>query len=287
MGTTRVAVLGRGLVPAGEPVLRGDDRGVLHGDGLFETLHLRDGRPWLLEPHLARLRSGAAAIDLPLPPDAALVELLDEVRVGWPAQTEGALRLVCTRGPEGGGPPTVYATLGEVPDSARAARRDGVTVATLPLGVAARSRPELGWLPSGVKSTSYALSTAARRWAQRTGVDDVLWVSTDGYVLEGPTANVVWRSGGELCTVPAAETGVLPGVTAHHLLSRAAELGLTPAEHLPTVAGLHEAEAIWLTSSLRGPVEVTSLDGTPRPGSPLTPHLQALLNFPRPPLGRS
>ncbi|RQX20143.1 aminotransferase IV, partial [Micromonospora chalcea] len=51
MEATRVAVLGRGLVPAGEPVVRGDDRGVLHGDGLFETLHLRDGLPWLLEPH--------------------------------------------------------------------------------------------------------------------------------------------------------------------------------------------------------------------------------------------
>ncbi|MDG4754508.1 aminotransferase class IV [Micromonospora sp. WMMD718] len=283
MGTTRVAVLGRGLVPAGEPVLRGDDRGVLHGDGLFETLHLRDGRPWLRDAHLARLRAGAAAIDLPLPPDAALVELLDAVCAGWPARTEGALRLVCTRGPEGGGPPTVYVTLGEVPASARLARRDGVTVATLPLGVAARSRPELGWLPSGVKSTSYALSTAARRWAQRTGVDDALWVSTDGYVLEGPTANVVWLSGGRLLTVPAAPTGILPGVTANHLLERAGELGLTADEHLPTVADLHEAEAIWLTSSLRGPAEVTALNGTPRPSSPLTPRIQTLLDFPPPP----
>ncbi|MET7470100.1 aminotransferase class IV [Micromonospora sp. NPDC005599] len=282
MEATRVAVLGRGLVPAGEPVLRGDDRGVLHGDGLFETLHLRDGRPWLLEPHLTRLRAGAAVIDLPLPPDAALAELLDAVCAGWPAQAEGALRLVCTRGPEGGGPPTVYATLGEVPALARAARRDGVTVATLPLGVAARSRPELGWLPSGVKSTSYALSTAARRWAQRTGVDDVLWVSTDGYVLEGPTASVVWLSGGRLLTAPAAQTGILPGVTAHHLLKRAAELGVAAGEHLPTVPDLHAAEAIWLTSSLRGPVEVTTLDGTPRPRHHLTPRIQTLLHFPPP-----
>ncbi|SCF24835.1 4-amino-4-deoxychorismate lyase [Micromonospora marina] len=277
-----MAVLGRGLVPAGEPVLRGDDRGVLHGDGLFETLHLRDGRQWLRDAHLARLRAGAAAIDLPLPPDAALVELLDAVCAGWPAHTEGALRLVCTRGPEGGGPPTVYATLGEVPASARLARRDGVTVATLPLGVAARSRPELLWLPSGVKSISYALSTAARRWAQRSGVDDVLWVSTDGYVLEGPTANVVWLIGGRLLTVPAARTGILPGVTAHHLLSRAGELGLDAGEHLPTVPDLHEAEAVWLTSSLRGPAEVTTLDGIPRPSSPLTRRIQTLLGFPPP-----
>ncbi|GAB3071503.1 aminotransferase class IV [Micromonospora schwarzwaldensis] len=282
MEAIRVAVPGRGLVPAGEPVLRGDDLGVLHGDGLFETLHLRAGRPWLRDEHLARLRAGAAAIDLPLPPVEALVELLDAVRVGWPAQTEGALRLVCTRGPEGDGPPTVYATLGEVPAATRRARHLGVTVATLPLGVTARSRPELGWLPAGVKSTSYAPNTAARRWARRAGVDDLLWVSTDGYVLEAPTANVVWLTAGTLLTVPAAATGVLPGVTAHHLLGRAAELGLTAGERLPTVADLHGAEAIWLTSSLRGPAEVTSLDGTPRPRSPLTPHLHTLLGFPHP-----
>ncbi|MEU9826855.1 aminotransferase class IV [Micromonospora chersina] len=279
MVATRVAVPGRGVVPAGEAVLRGDDRGVLHGDGLFETLHLRGGQPWLRDAHLARLRAGAAAIGLALPPTEVLVELLDTVRAGWPPEVEGALRLVCTRGPEGGGPTTVYATLGEVPAAARQARRDGVTVATLPLGVAARSRPELGWLPAGVKSTSYAVSTAARRWAERARVDDVLWVSTDGYVLEAPTANVVWLTGTTLCTVPAAETGVLPGVTARWLLDHAGELGLPAGEHLITPADLHKADAIWLTSSLRGLAEVRTLDRTPRPRSPLTPALLTLLGF--------
>lgn len=274
-----MAVPGRGVVPAGEAVLRGDDRGVLHGDGLFETLHLRGGQPWLRDAHLARLRAGAAAIGLALPPTEVLVELLDTVRAGWPPEVEGALRLVCTRGPEGGGPTTVYATLSEVPAAARRARRDGVTVATLPLGVAARSRPELGWLPAGVKSTSYAVSTAARRWAERAGVDDVLWVSTDGYVLEAPTANVVWLTGTTLCTVPAAETGVLPGVTAHWLLDHAGELGLGTDERLPTPADLHRSDGIWLTSSLRGLAEVRSLDDTPRRRNPRTPALLTLLGF--------
>ncbi|MGW9198006.1 aminotransferase class IV [Micromonospora chersina] len=279
MVATRVAVPGRGVVPGGEAVLRGDDRGVLHGDGLFETLHLRGGQPWLRDAHLARLRSGADAIGLALPPTEVLVELLDTVRAGWPPEVEGALRLVCTRGPEGGGPTTVYATLGEVPAAARRARRDGVTVATLPLGVAARARPELGWLPAGVKSTSYAVSTAARRWAERAGVDDVLWVSTDGYVLEAPTANVVWLTGTTLCTVPAAETGVLPGVTARWLLDHAGELGLGTDERLPTPADLHESDGIWLTSSLRGLAEVRSLDDTPRRRNPQTPALLTLMGF--------
>ena len=54
-GRQIVAVLGRGVVPADEPVLRADDRGAVHGDGLFETMHVRDGRPWLVDEHLARL----------------------------------------------------------------------------------------------------------------------------------------------------------------------------------------------------------------------------------------
>ncbi|MFI7428312.1 aminotransferase class IV [Micromonospora sp. NPDC049836] len=282
MVASRVAVLGRGVVPAGRPVLRGDDRGVLHGDGLFETLHLRGGEPWLRDAHLDRLRAGAAAIELDLPPTAALAELLDVVRAGWPPEVEGALRLVCTRGPEGGGPPTVYATLTEVPAATVRARRDGLAVATLPLGVAARARPELGWLPAGLKSTSYAVSTAARRWAARAGVDDVLWTSTDGYALEAPSANLVWLAGTALCTVPATATGVLPGVTARWLLDHAAELGLRAEERLSTPAGLRHADGAWLTSSLRGPAEIRSLDGAPLPRSPLAPALLALTAFPPP-----
>ncbi|MFG1889631.1 aminotransferase class IV [Micromonospora sp. NPDC049051] len=285
MVASRIAVPGRGLVPPGEPVLRGDDRGVLHGDGLFETMHLRDGRPWLRDEHLARLARAAAAVDLTLPAVEVLVGLLDAVRVGWPAEVEGALRLVCTRGPEGGGPPTVYATLGEVPAAARAARRDGITVATLPLGVTARARAELDWLPTGIKSTSYAVSTAARRWATRAGVDDALWVSSDGYALEGPTANLVWLTGDTLRTVPAAGTGILPGVTAAWLLAHAPELGLRAEERLVTPAELGNADGVWLSSSVRGLAEIRTLDAVPLRRSAYTAALQTLLGFPAPAVG--
>ncbi|WP_051724063.1 aminotransferase class IV [Micromonospora chokoriensis] len=278
--TARIAVLGLGPVPPGDPVLRGDDLGVLHGDGLFETMHLRHGRPWLRDEHLARLATAAAAVELALPPTAALIDLLDEVRAGWPAPVEGALRLVCTRGPEAGGPPTVYATLAEVPAASRAARRDGIAVASLPLGLPAAARTELSWLPAGIKSTSYAVSSAARRWARRAGVDDVLWISSDGYALEGPTANVVWLTDDTLCTVPAASTGILAGTTVAWLLAHATELGLSAAERMVTPAELHAADGVWFTSSLRGAAEVNTLDGVRRARCPRTPALQALLGFP-------
>ncbi|WP_026185502.1 aminotransferase class IV [Salinispora pacifica] len=282
MTTARIAVLGRGQVPVTEPVLRGDDLGVLHGDGLFETMHLRAGRPWLREAHLERMTRAAPVMGLTLPPTDALVALLEEICLDWPTEVEGALRLVCTRGVADGEAPTVYATLAPVPPSARAARRDGITVATLPLGVPARGRAGLDWLPTGSKTTSYAVHNAARRWASRNGVDDALWTSTDGYVLEGPTANVLWFADGALCTVPAA-AGVLPGTTAAWLLANAEQVGLGAHEQLATPPELHAADAVWFSSSVRGLVEVRVLDGIGRPRSTYTRRLQALLGFPVPP----
>jgi 4-amino-4-deoxychorismate lyase len=273
-----VAVLGRGVVPVDEPVVRADDRGVLHGDGLFETMHVRAGRAWLAAEHLARLTRTAVALDLPLPDTAALRELLDAACAGWPVETEGALRLVCTRGPEGGGPGTIYATLAEVPPASRRARRDGITVATLPLGVAADARTDRPWLLAGVKSISYGPNQATRRWAAANGVDDVLWTSTDGYALEGPSANLVWLAGDELCTVPA-ESGILPGVTADWLLRHAGDLGWAAVRRHVTPAELRTTDGVWFTSSVRGLAEVRTLDGTPLPASPHTPTIRELLGF--------
>lgn len=280
MVPARVAVPGRGILPPDEPVLRADDLGVLHGDGLFETMHVRDGRPWLRDRHLARLIRGAALIDLPLPEPAKLVTLLDRICAGWPTDTPGALRLVCTRGPETGQATTVFATLAEVP--AEVQRTYEITVATLPLPVTAEGRARLAWLPIGLKSTSYALNSAARRWAANQGVDDVLWVSTDGYALEGPTANLVWLTGTTLHTVPASRTGVLPGVTASWLLEQAERLGLTAREQMVTPGQLRGATGVWFSSSLRGLVEVRTLDGIALRPSTWTPHLRTLLGFPTP-----
>ena len=108
----------------------------------------------------------------------------------------------------------------------------------------------------------------------------MLWVSSDGYALEGPIANVVWLTGDTLCTVPAATTGILPGTTVAWLLAHAPELGLNAAERMVTPAELHDADGVWFSSSVRGLVEVRTLDGVRRDHCPRTPALQALLGFP-------
>jgi 4-amino-4-deoxychorismate lyase len=286
-----VVVPGKGVVPADTPILTADDLGVLRGDGIFETMHVRGGRPWLLDEHLDRMARSAARMGLALPPRAELVDLAEQACAEWPPGVEGALRLVCTRGPESGAtgqdprpggaaPVTLFATLSPVGQASIEARRVGLAVVTATLGFAAGARTDAPWLLGGVKSLSYAVNMASQRWAAEQGADDVLWVSSDGYALEAPTATLVWLSGGTLCTVPAGTTGILPGTTARWLLDHADRLGWTAAERMVTPAELARVDGAWLVSSVRGVAAIRTLDGAALAADPeRTARITALLGY--------
>jgi 4-amino-4-deoxychorismate lyase len=277
---TVLAVLGRGLVPADTPILRADDLGVLRGDGVFETVHVRGGEPWQLDAHLDRMRRSAARLELTLPDRSALVDLSATACGAWDPTVEGGLRLVCTRGPEAGGPPSVYATVSRIGDKQLRGRRAGLTVRTLSLGFPVHARSGEPALLAGAKTLSYAVNMACQRWAAANGADDVLWVSGDGYALEGPTSTLVWLADGVLCTVPAESTGILAGTTAAYLLAHAGELGWAAAQVLVRPAELATAQGVWFTSSARGPAEIRSLDGVALGPSAETPRVAKLLGFP-------
>lgn len=234
----------------------------LFGDGVFETIHLRPSGPWLLTEHLARLARSAALLGITVPP-------LD--LTGHRAETEAALRVLCTR-------ESVHVTVSAIPEATRRERGEGIRVLTAGLGFALGGRPP--WSLSGAKVLSYAENFAARRWAREQGADDLLWLTTEGYALEAPTASLVWLAAGELCTVPAGPTGILPGTTAAEMLRIAPSLGLGAAERLVTVPELATADGIWLASALRGPAEVVALDGAPRKRSRWTRRLLTRLGYP-------
>lgn len=285
-----VAVLGKGVVDPSEPLLNADDLGVLRGDGVFETANVRAGEPWLLEEHLDRMAGSARRLEIVLPDAESLRNLASEACAEFGADAEGALRLICTRGPEAGGPPTVYATVNPVAESTKLARRDGVRLAGLSIGYAADARPNAPWLLGGAKCLSYATTMSVQRHAVASGADDALWISEDGYALEGPTSTLVWLEGDVLCTVPV-DTGILFGTTAAYLLDHAHTLGLTVKKARVRPAELADVDGVWMTSSVRGVAEVHTLDmrqapaacadqsAITVPSSPMTAKLQALAGF--------
>jgi 4-amino-4-deoxychorismate lyase len=238
----------------------------LFGDGVFETVHLRPSGPWLLPAHLDRLARSAALLSLDLPPRSALV-----AEIGSPsADPEGALRIMATR-------ESLHIATAPIGPAVIRERRSGIRLLSADLGLAADRQPP--WSLAAAKSLSYASNFAARRWAARHHADDVVWLSTEGYVLEAPTASIVWLAGDTLCAVPPSRAPILPGITAAHLLGLAASVGLKADERMVTLPELTSSDAIWLTSSLRGLAEAVSLDGVARTRSPWTGRLQALLGF--------
>ena len=176
------------------PLLHADDLAAVRGDGIFETLLVRDGRPCLLEAHLGRLAHSAHLLDL-APPDLPRWRSAVEVAVQtWLADGggEGVLRLVYSRGREGGADTagTTYVTVGPVPARVSEVRRAGLAALTLQRGMSAHGIDEMPWLLAGDKTLSYAVNMAALRHAARHGPGDGVFVSTDGLILAGPRSPV-------------------------------------------------------------------------------------------------
>jgi 4-amino-4-deoxychorismate lyase len=251
------------LVDAEQPVVSALDLGVTRGDGVFETISIGRGRAQATEPHLARLARSAAMLELPEPDlDAwravvyALAEQLSDV-------PEAFAKLVYTRGVEGGDRATGWVFAEPSPDHTTA-RRDGIQVVLLDRGYAHDVTTTAPWLLQGAKTLSYAVNRAAVREAHRRGADDVLFLSSDGFLLEGPTANLVLKRGDRL-TTPATSLGILAGTTQADAFSFARSRGLTTSYELLTRDALEDAEALWLVSSVRHAAPIRALDGVPRP----------------------
>jgi 4-amino-4-deoxychorismate lyase len=266
-----------------QPLLFADDLAAVRGDGVFETLLVRDGRACLVEPHLRRLAGSAAVMDLPEPDPAAWRRAIDIAADQWAAQTpdEGALRLVCSRGRESGSPPTEYLTVTALAPRVEVARRDGVSAALLDRGLPATGVETMPWLLAGAKTLSYAVNMAALRHAARGGADDVIFVSSDGFVLEGPRSTVVIAAsgaGGRPCLLtPPPWYPILRGTTQKALFEVARDAGYDCDYQALRPADLFAAQGVWLVSSITLGARVHTLDGRSLASTPLRAEVSALV----------
>jgi 4-amino-4-deoxychorismate lyase len=273
-----VAVRGRGVVPAGEPVLHADDEALLRGRAAFETVRVYGGRPFRLGDHLARLAGSGARIGLP-PADAAECEALAREALAASGASDAVLRIYWTAGREGSDAANLLALVSSLPPDLEERRAHGVRLVSLPLGLEADLRAFAPWLLGGVKSTSYAVNMAAEAEARRRGGDDAVFLGRGDIVLEGPVTNVWWRRERTLYT-PTLELGILAGVTRATVVEEAAGLGYDVREGVFPLAHLAEADEAFTSSSIREVMPVVELDGRPlgsgRPG-PAARDVQAAL----------
>ena len=261
------------------PALSVGEFSTQRGDGVFESIGVIDGHANEVEAHVQRLAHSARLCDLPVPNAEQWRQAVATAARLVPSG-EAVVKLILSRGVEHGPAPTAWATASPAPDFT-AVRRDGVRVVTLDRGYDLEAGQRAPWLLLGAKTLSYAVNMAALREARRRGADDAIFLSSDGYVLEAPTASLILRFGDRFIT-PEPTGGILHGTTQlsvyDFLTARGFEVGYAqiPTSDLPT------ADAAWLVSSVRLAVAITAIDTHPLPvDQPLTDALNQYLLSPR------
>ncbi|WP_345352446.1 aminodeoxychorismate lyase [Rhodococcus olei] len=260
------------------PLLHADDLAAVRGDGVFETILIRDGAPCTLELHLARLGNSAAALDLPRPDAGAWRAAIAVAADEWGGDREGIMRLVYSRGRESGGKPTAYLTIGPVAERVIAARRDGISVCTLARGYSVDVAATAPWQLLGAKTLSYATNMAALRHAHTEGADDVIFTSSEGLVLEGPRSTVLVARDRTLIT-PPVEHGILPGTTQQALFEIAGSHRFRCEVAALRPADLIAADGVWLLSSVTLAARVHTLDGLALPEPDIAGEVSSLVDL--------
>lgn len=252
------------IVPRERATISVFDRGFLYGDGLFEVLRTFGGATPQLDLHLDRLYASAQELRMRVIDRATLRAQVEQTV----AAAGGDLRV------------RVIVTRGEGSIAARAAGLGPgrAIVIAEPLGELPRevSLATVEWpLPRRIgpahKTLAYLDPLWARELAAAAGADEAVRLDADGNVAECATANIFVVRGGEVIT-PGLD-GILPGITRARVLATCRAQGVPHAERSISRDELRAADEIFVTSSVRGVVPVTNLDGAPRLSGAITRRL--------------
>ena len=241
------------LTDASEARIDPTDRGFTLGDGVFETIAVRRNAVRHLAAHLARLRSGADLLGIPLPGDDHHIANMIGAAITGNNVTEGIVRLTLTRGPGARGlatpphpMPTFVVSVAPLPPPAEPAR----------VVIAKTTRRNEHSPLSRIKHTNYLDNILARREAEAVGADDALLLNTMGNVAESTVANIFVLVDGYMLT-PRVADGALPGIM------RLEAIKLTKAEERTIdVHMLMRSSEVFLTNAL-GVRPITHIDAKP------------------------
>ena len=260
------------------PALSVGELSTQRGDGIFESIGVVGGHAQEVAAHLSRLAHSAELCDLPAPNVEQWRQAI-AVAAEHCGPGESVIKLILSRGVEHGPAPTAWVTAAPAPDYA-AVRQNGVAVVLLERGIDSGIAVRAPWLLLGAKTLSYAVNMAALREARRRGADDAVFVTSDGLLLEAPTASVVLRQGDRFVT-PSPD-GILHGTTQLSVFEFLESRGFATEYASVPAAEFAKADAAWLLSSVRLAAPVTAVDGAPLTvDSTLTAEINAYLLSPR------
>jgi 4-amino-4-deoxychorismate lyase len=231
------------------------DRGLHYGDGLFETLVVRNGRVRFLDYHLERLSEGSRRLGMPLP-DISVLQ--DEIPRAWP-RDRGVVKVILTRGvgergyrPPAQPQPTRIVAGFAWPARVATAWTEGVRVRIC--------RTRLGRNPAlaGLKHLNRLEQVLARSEWDDEAVQEGLMLDDRDRLIGGTTSNVFIRRASGWVTPALTDCGVA-GVMRRVFRGWAAEQGIAVTDRDIAVMELADVSAALLTNSLIGAWPVREL----------------------------
>jgi branched-chain amino acid aminotransferase len=240
------------------------DHGFLYGDGIYETLRSYQGKIFLLNKHLARLKHSAEAVSLSLP--LSLEKIGDALREALAVNKlrDAYLRIQISRGAGDIGldpalcpAPTIIIIAKPFKDYPREHYEKGVAVAV----VQTRRNHPLSLSPS-IKSTNFLNNILAKIESLRAGAYEGIMLNWKGEVAEGTISNIFIVKKGIL-TTPNLETGILEGVTRDLVLhlARKSDIPVTEAPLIPK--DVFRADECFITNTTLEIMPVATVDGAP------------------------
>jgi branched-chain amino acid aminotransferase len=238
------------------------DRGFLYGDSVYETMRTAGGVPVERSRHLARLHRSADGIGLALPwRDEELARAIDDTHRAS-GNAESYVRVIATRGvgplmldPRASTQPTLVVIVQPLVLPSAADYRAGLSAV-----IVGTTKTQHGMIDPAIKSGNYLGSILALRQAIAEGGDDAILCNPSGEIAEGATSNVFFVEKGRVAT-PDLQAGLLAGITREVVCELAAEIGLPVTARRVQPDELRAADEVFMTSSVRGIMPVTKLDG--------------------------
>ena len=242
------------------------DRGLLYGDGLFETMAVVDGKIPLWSLHLNRFQQSCQRLKLDCPPVSVLQT---EIRQLSQDVERAIIKLILTRGVGGRGYAPLATTLPTRilqrhpwPESPRANWETGVNVIFCEQTLA--RQPAL----AGIKHLNRLEQVLARGEWQDPAVQEGLLADSEGNIIEAVSHNVFLINGESLSTPDLRYSGVA-GVMREYILSIVPEKGRSVQVSSISKEDILRADAVFLCNSLHGIWPICELDGKHYPQNDL------------------
>lgn len=255
----KVILNGR-LTDAARARLPLDSSAHLHGRGVFTTIAVYGGRPFLWPLHWARLRDHAARAGVevePLDEPTVRAQLLRLIEANGVVRGRARVTLLARArrglwkmsGEADGAATDLLVMTGD----ARADAEEAAALTVSPHRVNTYSPL------AGLKTVNYLEQVLAWEEARGRGFGEAVRLNERGEVVSGAMANLFWLTDGRLHT-PALATGALAGTTRDCVIDVARELSVPLVEGVYTLHDLGEADEIFLTSAGLGLSVVTAFD---------------------------